>query len=127
MLVDLRAALADTLNATVPVDVHPFPVPNLNDAGVIVMGFPMEPVTFDEWKVTATLVAAVRQTPELGALLDHLIDPTHPESIQAALAADRTLGGVVSSAAVLAVGDYELTDLGGVGYVSAPVTVDIIA
>lgn len=128
-LAQIRAALASQLSSELPstVNVYASPVDNVYDTAVVVMGFPHTVETFGGGSdVDVTLVAAVPRVTDKVTELDALVDIEADESIHAAIAADRTLGGTVADALVVGVEDYEVAESGGGYYYSAAVKVRVM-
>ncbi len=128
-LAQIRAALAEQLSNELPstVNVHASPVDNIYDTAVVVMGFPHTVETFGGGSdVDVTLVAAVPRVADKVTELDDLVDAEGSESIHAAIAADRTLGGTVADAMVVGVEDYEVAESGGGHYYTATVKVRVM-
>ena len=126
-LSDVRGGLVAAISAKFPdVAVERASVDNIYDRSVVVMGFAQTPSTFDEWKVSASVVVAVRRSPEHVDVLDEMLDPMTGASIIDAIHADHTLGGACSSVTVTSVGDYEVAELGGATYLSSTLKLEVV-
>lgn len=126
---EVRTAIADTAGKALPgVNAYRLPVDNPKPPCVIVAGPTTDPVTTDE-TVTETwdvYVAVSRKNVDLIDELDALTDFTGDGSVVVALAADPSLGGVVHSAAVTAVGDYRELVMVDVSYYAATITLEVM-
>jgi hypothetical protein len=127
---DLRDAIVDTLEATLPGwNVYRLPPENITAPAVMVMGFDIAPATFAAAQATVTveLLAAVshRHVDQIDEL-DELLSPNGKSSLWKFLGDDPTLGGVVGYCVVQAVGEYRQLLIADVGYYGATVSLSAV-
>jgi len=128
-LADTRTALADTIGAALTgVNAYRLPIDNPSPPCIIVAGRGTVPSTLDGMVVdTFDVYAAVsHRNVDFIDDLDELTDVTGDNSAVSAVAADPSLGGVVMSATVTAVGEYRELVMGDVSYYAATITVEVM-
>lgn len=125
---DIRTAIADTVRTSVrELQCYPKP-PDSISAPAFVVGA-LKRTGRETWepanKLTFDLLLLVTRTSPNWELLDDFCSPTGDRSVQAALEADGTLGGVISDLNVLEVEQAGEVEIGGAPFYGAVITAEV--
>lgn len=128
----VRAALAATLDTIPGLRVSPIFVSQVNPPMAVIMPQPRQVLRFDtfgegvSFMLMIQLLAAFGEDSGSQAQLDAYLG-TGPGSIEAALIADPTLGGVADNANIDTIGRYGLTEWAGQSYLGAQCMITVMA
>jgi hypothetical protein len=125
----IRAALADAVDGVGGLRASSYPPGSINPPSAVVTrqlsAFDQAFGNVDGWQFKVTVLVAYIDARTAQDQLDAFLSGSGTSSVRLALETDPTLGGVVAFTRAVSAGPDVLTEVNGVQYLSADITVEV--